>query len=177
MSSADISQPHSGRAASARPDEIVTRFIAAAALLIGGLVHIELYFSKGYRSVPNANLGRSFVLNGVVSIVVAAALLLRRDLLVRLSGVAVTVGTLIAFYLSRNTDSGIFGFTEKGFSPSPEAAIALIVEIVALIVLAASFVPALRWRRQTAGPSALASAGAAAVVLAGVIATLVWVHG
>lgn len=157
--------------------EIAARFVAAVAVLIGGLVHIELYFRKGYRSMPNANLGRSFMLNGIASIVVAAVLLVRRDLLVRLAGVAVTVGTLIAFYLSRNTDNGIFGFREKGFSPSPEAAIALIVEIVALVVLAVSFVPALRWRRQTAGPTPVAYAGAAGVVLVGVIATLVWVNG
>ncbi len=152
------------------------RVVAAVAVLIGGLVHIELYFNKGYRSIPDPNLGRSFVLNGIASVAVASVLLIRRHAIVRLGGLAIAVGTLIAFYLSRNTDSGIFGFTERGFTPSPEAALALLVEIVALVVLGLSFVPTLRWRRRLAGPAAVAYAGAAAIVAIGVIATLVWAN-
>jgi hypothetical protein len=37
--------------------------------------------------------------------------------------------TLVAFALSR-TDRGIFGFTERGWNPTPDAALAVIVEIV-----------------------------------------------
>ncbi len=72
--------------------------------------------------------------------IVAAALLLRRDAIVRIIGIVLVAGTLGAFFMSRNLDNGIFGFTEKGCEPSPQAALAFIAEIVALVVLAASFV-------------------------------------
>ena len=110
------------------------RWLAAAAILVGGLVHIYLYY-QGYRSFPNANLGRSFVLNAVASAAVATLLVARSDRLIQLAGIAVAAGTLIAFTLTRVTDRGIFGFTEKGLDPSPEAIIALVAEIAAIVLL------------------------------------------
>ncbi|RPI09295.1 MAG: hypothetical protein EHM63_04945, partial [Actinobacteria bacterium] len=53
------------------------RYLGAVLLLIGGLVHLQLYFD-GYRDFPNENLGRSFLLNAVASVVVASLLFLRR---------------------------------------------------------------------------------------------------
>ena len=50
------------------------------------------------------------------------------------AALAVVNGTLAAFALSR-TDRGIFDFTERGFQPSPEAALALVFEIAAGAVL------------------------------------------
>ncbi len=114
----------------------VNRLSAAIALLAGGLVHLQLYFD-GYRSLPDPNLGRSFIANGVASVVVAAALLVRRDALLRLAGIGVALGTLGAFALSR-TDRGIFGLRETGLNPSPQALIALVAAIAAL---AFSFLP------------------------------------
>jgi len=152
------------------------RVVAAAALLAGGLVHLDLYFRYGYRDFPDANLGRSFLANGIASVVVAAVLLLRRDAIVRLAGIAISAGTLIAFFLSRNTDKGIFGFTEKGFVPSPQAAIAFIAEVVALVILLASFVPALRWRHQAVVNMAVGGALALIVVAVGIAAPVVWAN-
>jgi plastocyanin len=117
----------------------VYRLSAAVALLAGGLVHLQLYFD-GYRSLPDPNLGRSFIANGVASVVVAAALLVRRDALLRLAGIGVALGTLGAFALSR-TDRGIFGLRETGLHPSPQALIALIAEVAAIAALAISFLP------------------------------------
>src|SRR5580765_4521432 len=134
--------------AAVSPVEVVTRVVAAGAILIGGLVHLDLYFRYGYRDFPNENLGRSFLLNGFASVIVAAALLVRRDMIIRVIGIALAAGTLGAFFMSRTLDGGIFGFTEKGWEPSPQAVLAFIAEIVALLVLAASFVPALQWRQQ-----------------------------
>lgn len=129
-----------------RPDDSVSidvgtivRWVAAAAIAIGGLIHLQLYFD-GYRDFPNANLGRSFVLNGVSSIVVACAMVVRRDALVRLAGVGVLAGTLVAFFVSR-TDSGIFGFAEKGLNPSPQALLTLVLEIGGLVLIGATFIP------------------------------------
>ena len=154
--------------------DVGLRLVAALALLVGGLIHLELYFRGGYRSFPNANLGRSFLLNGAASVLVAAVLLMRRDVIVRLAGIAVTVGTLIAFYLTRQTNNGIFGFTEKGFEPSPQAALALIVELVAAVVLLVSFVPQLEWKRQSFINVKVASVLAVAVIAVGIVGSVVW---
>jgi len=117
----------------------IVRWAAAVAIAVGGLIHLQLYFD-GYRDFPNANLGRSFVLNGVASIVVACAMVVRRDAVVRLAGVGVLAGTLVAFFVSR-TDSGIFGFAEKGLNPSPQALLTLVFEIGGLVLIGATFLP------------------------------------
>jgi len=156
------------------PVEVAMRAVAAAAILIGGLVHLDLYFRYGYRDFPNDNLGRSFLLNGFASVVVAAALLLRRDAIIRILGIVLVVGTLGAFFMSRNLDNGIFGFTEKGWEPSPQAALAFIAEIVALVVLVASFVPALQWRQQAVVNTAVGATLALIVVAIGIAAPAVW---
>lgn len=117
----------------------IVRWAAAVAIAVGGLIHLQLYFD-GYRDFPNANLGRSFVLNGVASIVVACAMVVRRDAVVRLAGVGVLAGTLVAFFVSR-TDSGIFGFAEKGLNPSPQALLTLVFEIGGLVLIGATFIP------------------------------------
>ena len=100
------------------------RYVAAALILVGGLVHLKLY-DDGYKDVPDQNLGRSFLLNAAASVVIAVALVATRHLLVLLAGLVLVNGTLLAFALSRGP--GIFGFTETGWNPSPEAAIALVV--------------------------------------------------
>jgi hypothetical protein len=111
------------------------RVVAAVLVLIGGYIHLKLYFD-GYRDVPNANLGRSFLLNAAAALVVAVVLVVWRSPLALVLGLVLVNATLLGFGMSR-TGSGIFGFTETGFQPSPEAAISLIVEIGAAIVLIA----------------------------------------
>ena len=54
------------------PLRMVVRVVAALLVLGGGLVHLQLY-NDGYKDFPNANLGRSFLLN------VAASIAARRD--------------------------------------------------------------------------------------------------
>lgn len=111
------------------------RVVAAVLVLIGGYIHLKLYFD-GYRDIPNANLGRSFLLNAAAALVVAVVLVVWRSPLALVLGLVLVNATLLGFGMSR-TSSGIFGFTETGFKPSPEAAISLIVEIGAAIVLIA----------------------------------------
>jgi plastocyanin len=118
----------------------VLRWIAAVAVVVGGLIHLQLYFD-GYRDVPNANLGRSFVANGIASIVIGAALFVRRDVWLRLAAIGLSASTLVAFALSRS-DRGVFGFTEQGLTPSPQAVLTLMVEVLALGLIGASFLPA-----------------------------------
>ena len=109
--------------------------VAAVLVLASGFIHLKLYFDS-YRDVPDANLGRSFLLNAAAALVVAVLLILWRNPLVLVGGLLLVNATLVGFGLSR-TGSGIFGFTESGFQPSPEAAISVIVEIGAAVVLIA----------------------------------------
>lgn len=135
------------------------RIVSAIALLVGGLVHLQLYF-EGYRSIDK--IGPSFLLNAIASGVIAAALVAREDWLVRLSGIGLAVGTIVAFIISRQGD-GLFDFREVGLEPSPQALITLVVEIAALLLLAATFLPV---ATDDAEPSPLTVAGAATAVSA-----------
>jgi len=111
----------------------IGRWLAAALILGGGAIHLKLYFD-GYRDFPNANLGRSFLLNAIASLVVAILLVVWRNPLSLLAGLVLVNATLLAFALSR-TSNGIFDFTETGFNPSPEAVLSLVFEIGAAVVL------------------------------------------
>src|SRR4051794_36472503 len=111
------------------------RVLAAVLILVGGYIHLKLYFD-GYRDIPDANLGRSFLLNAAAALVVAVALVVWRPVWSLVAGTILGYAPLIDLGLSR-TSRGIFGFTESGFKPSPEATISVIVEIGAAIVLIA----------------------------------------
>jgi plastocyanin len=135
------------------------RIFAAIGLLIGGLVHLQLYF-EGYRSIDK--IGPSFLLNAIASGVVAVALVARREWFVRLGGIGVAAGTIGAFIISRQGD-GLFDFREQGLNPSPQAIIALLVEIVAILTLAATFLPSVV---DETSPAPIAVAGLATAVSA-----------
>ena len=124
----------------------VGRIVAALLMLAGGAIHLKLYFD-GYRDVPDANLGRSFLLNVAASVVVAILLVAWRSPWALVAGIVLVDATLIGFGLSR-TSRGVFGFTESGFQPSPEAALSLVVEIAAAAIMIALL--AIEWRRAPA---------------------------
>jgi hypothetical protein len=111
----------------------VGRWVAAALILGVGAIHLKVYFD-GYRDFPNANLGRSFLLNAIASLVVAILLVVWRNPLSLVAGLVLVNATLLAFALSR-TSNGIFDFTETGFNPSPEAVLSLVFEIGAAVLL------------------------------------------
>jgi len=113
----------------------------ASALLIaaGGYVHLCLY-RHGYRTIPT--IGVAFLLTVIASGILALALAVLRgtaNRLARLGGLTLSAATLVAFALSR-TPSGLFNFREAGFRPAPQAALAIITEGGALILLVATFV-------------------------------------
>ena len=111
--------------------ERVGRMIAILGVFVGGAVHLRLY-DDGYRDIPNYALGRSFLANVVASGVVVALLATWRSRLALVAGLGIAIGTLGAFVKSR-MGAGIFGFTESGLEPSPEAVIALVAEIGAAL--------------------------------------------
>jgi plastocyanin len=148
------------------------RYLAAALLLLGGLVHLKLYL-EGYRDFPDENLGRSFLLNIVLSVVLAIAVAVRREAWIRIAGIVLSGATLVAFLLSR-TNRGIFGLTEEGLEPAPEAVLALIAAIGSIVVLVVLLLvdraPA---RDQAAEPPRTALAiGAGVVILTAVLGVL-----
>jgi hypothetical protein len=122
-----------------RSDRIqwLVRF-AAALIAVGGYVHLCLY-RHGYRAIPK--IGVSFLLTVVASGVLAIGLLAlqgRGDRLARLAGIGLSAGTLAAFAISR-TPGGLFNFREIGFQPSPQAALAVLTEGGALLLLVGTF--------------------------------------
>ena len=124
--------------------QVALRSAASMALLVGGLVHLQLYF-LGYRSFPDPNLGRSFLLNVAASAVIAALIALRGGRALEISGIVVAASTLVFFTVTRSSDA-LFGFRETGLSPSPQAIIAIVAEVAAIALLAASL--ATSWSRE-----------------------------
>jgi plastocyanin len=141
----------------------VLRIGGAIALLVAGLVHLDLYFG-GYRSAGSVpSFGRSILANAIASGVLAVAVAARREWYVRLAGIALPVATLAALTYT-HTEHTFLGFQGDGLQPSPQAQVALIAEVAAIVLLAATFVPSLARRDDSGGVLALAAAGAIVVV-------------
>ncbi len=119
------------------------RLVGAVLVLIGGAVHLKLNLDD----YGTEDIGRTFALNAGVSALAAAYLVLRDDILGPMAGIAVSVGTLIGFALSRVGD-GILGFRETGFN-APYAELTVAVEVLAIVVLALA---ALQTQRATSSP-------------------------
>ncbi|HEX3426307.1 MAG TPA: alkaline phosphatase family protein [Acidimicrobiales bacterium] len=128
----------------ARPRRRVLRYSAAAAIAVGGYIHLCLY-RNGFRAVPK--IGTGFLLQVVTSAILAGALLVGRERIlqvgrflvrstvaVRALGLSLSLGTLAAFGLTR-TPMGLFNFTERGLQPAPQALIALVAEVAAAALL------------------------------------------
>ena len=143
------------------------RIVGALALLVAGLVHLELYF-RGYRSAGSVpGFGRSIFLNAIVFGIVAVAVATRREWYVRLAGIALPAATL-AMFAYTHTEHPFLGFEATGLEPSPQAAVALVAEIAAIVALAATFIPTIAARDESSGTVVLAGAGAVtAIVLIG----------
>ncbi len=120
------------------------RLVGAVLVLIGGAVHLKLNLDD----YGTADIARTFAINAGASALVAAYLVLRDDILGPLAGIAVSLGTLIAFGLSRQGE-GILDFRETGFNPSPDAAVTVVVEALALVVL---ILAAIQTQRVTSSP-------------------------
>jgi hypothetical protein len=130
---------------------------ASVSIAVGGYVHLCLY-RHGYRAIPV--IGPGFLIQVISSAVLAVALVvpwravyLGRLVVhpateVRLGALALSVGTLVAFGLTRRP-GGLFNFQERGLQPAPQALIALLAEGSALILLALAVV--LDWRSHHEG--------------------------
>lgn len=106
----------------------IARLSAAALVLAGGAVHLQLWRS-GYRGIPR--IGTWFLANVVLSAVLALALMVRHDARVAVAGVVFSLASLGALVMSRTI--GIFGFTERTWTGSVVRASA--AELGAVILL------------------------------------------
>ncbi|MEU6592315.1 hypothetical protein ABZ923_24320 [Streptomyces sp. NPDC046881] len=127
----------------------------AATLAAGGYLHAQLYID-GYRFVPV--IGPLFLLQAGASF--ALAVLLPAGTpppLLRIAAAGVALGALGGFAASRTV--GVFGFTEHGLRPAPQAALSLLAETGTLLLLAVWQVT-LAGRPRAARPPAGTAAGA-----------------
>ncbi len=104
--------------------------LGAGLLLVGGAIHVALAFD-GYGT---SELEQLFFLNGAVSAIVAAAVVLVRNPVPTLAGVGVATVSLLAFALS-SVGGGVVGFRGTGLDPVPEVPATLVVELAAVVVL------------------------------------------
>ena len=121
-------------AAPGRPELAVTttlRWLTAVATAVTGYVHAYLYTDGGYRVIHV--VGPGFLLLSSGAFAVAVLLVVGGSPVLRLGAAGVAVGALGGFILSRTV--GVFGFTERGLDPAPEALISLISEVGALALL------------------------------------------
>ena len=145
------------QSASRATTDIPTRVLHAAAavtLAISGYIHAQLYVD-GYRFIHA--VGVMFLIQAAASFAIAtlllAASLLPVPALIQLVAAGAALGALAGFAASRTV--GVFGFTERGFQPAPQALLSVLAEVatVLLLVLAAS-----RLIRRRGGISALRNA-------------------
>lgn len=105
--------------------EAVTRIGIAAATAVSGISHAYLYI-HGYQHIPT--IGAAFILQASVSFAVAVLILMGGpEWLVWAAGM-VAGGALTAFALSRTV--GLLGFSERGWQPSPHAAVSVAAELL-----------------------------------------------
>ncbi|MGW3040943.1 DUF6529 family protein [Kitasatospora sp. NPDC001159] len=110
---------------------LALRLVLAATLAASGYIHAQLYID-GYRFVHI--IGSLFLLQASTAFAVAALLLLAAPLLLRIAAAAIAVCTLVGFAASRTT--GLFGFSDNGLQPAPQALLSLIAETLTLLILA-----------------------------------------
>ncbi|MEU7422968.1 hypothetical protein [Streptomyces sp. NPDC040750] len=108
------------------------RSATAATLAAGGYIHAQLYID-GYRFIHI--VGPLFLLQASASFALAALLLVGMSpLLLRTAAAGVALGALGGFTASRTV--GVFGFTEHGLQPEPQAVLSLLAETGTLLLLA-----------------------------------------
>lgn len=107
------------------------RGCTALATAVTGYIHANLYVAGGYRDIHM--VGPGFLLLASGAFAVAALLLISGSLVPRLGAAAIAACALGGFVMSRTI--GVFGFTEHGLQPAPQALISLISELGALALL------------------------------------------
>ena len=123
-----LRRPGSLESRTARAAVVALALTGAGFLVWSGVIHLELW-ADGYQDI--SVIGPLFLVQGIASIVVAAAIVALRWLALlaagAVAGVATAVGLLLSVYV------GLFGFTES--LSVPYATLSLAVEFTAAFVL------------------------------------------
>ena len=115
--------------------EAITRIGIAAGMAVSGISHAYLYI-HGYQHIPT--IGAAFMLQASVSFAVAVLILIGGPEWLQWAAAMVAGGALVAFVLSRTV--GLFGFSERGWQPSPHAAVSVVAELLTVGLWAAYLV-------------------------------------
>ncbi|MER7243855.1 hypothetical protein [Kribbella sp. NPDC000426] len=106
----------------------------ALCLAVAGYIHAQLYV-RSYHAIPY--IGTSFRWDAAASFAVAALLLVRNATVLRIVAVGLCLSGLGGFVGSRTV--GLFGFTERGWQPAPQALLSVLAWVVALVLLLVPF--------------------------------------
>jgi hypothetical protein len=118
------------------------RLAIAVTLAASGYIHARLYLDE-YRFVHV--VGALFLLQASASFAVAVLILIAAPLLLRAAAAGVALGALAGFTASRTV--GVFGFTEHGLQPAPQALLSVMAETGTLLLVAVWQAAAIRQRR------------------------------
>jgi hypothetical protein len=121
---------------------LAVRAAISASVAVSGVVHAYLYVN-GYRDIPT--VGPAFLLQASVFCALAVLILVGGPAWLRLAAATGAAGSLVAFALSRTV--GLYGFSETGWEPSPYALLSVVSELLTVLLVAATVVPSVRWRR------------------------------
>lgn len=139
---------------------ILVRIGFATSLAVSAVCHAYLYV-HGYQHIPG--IGTAFLVQASVSFAIAVLILVGGPGWLGWAGAATAGGSLVAFALSRTV--GVFGFSERGWDPSPYAAVSVGAEAVtvllwAALVAARSYKPLRGQGEASTSPMATRTAGA-----------------
>jgi hypothetical protein len=119
--------------------KFLLRIGVAASLAVSAAIHAYLYI-HGYQHIPT--IGTAFLIQASVCFALALLIVVGGPGWLCWAGAAMAGGSLGAFVLSRTI--GLFGFSERGWDPSPHAAISVAAEVLTVLLWAA---PLVRWPR------------------------------
>lgn len=144
----DLPTGGSARAAARTITDFQTPILHAAAaitLATSGYIHAQLYLD-GYRFIHA--IGVMFLIQAAASFGLAtlllAAALLPVPALIQLSAAGAALGALGGFAASRTI--GVFGFTERGFDPAPQALLSVLAEVATVLLVVVASARLLRRR-------------------------------
>ncbi|BBZ45765.1 hypothetical protein [Mycobacterium parmense] len=109
----------------------LSRIGLATTLAASATSHAYLYV-HGYQHIPG--IGAAFLAQAAISFSLALLILLGGPGWLRWAAAAVAGGSLAAFAMSRTV--GVLGFSERGWDPSPYAAISVGAEISTVLLWA-----------------------------------------
>src|SRR6201998_3187799 len=112
--------------------KLLLRLGLAVSLAVSAYSHAYLYI-HGYQHIPM--IGTAFLIQASVSFSLALLIVVGGPWWLSWAAAAVAGGSLVAFVRSRTV--GVFGFLERGWDPSPHAAITVAAEVLTVLLWAA----------------------------------------